>query len=136
LARLFTRPSNLLVMDEPTNDLDAETLELLEDRIMEYPGTVIIVSHDRAFLNNVVTGTLAFEGNAQVNDYVGGYDDWVRQRQQPEEEGKPKATKPKPKKTQDTRPEKLSYKEQREFEALEVEITELPGKIEELEGAI
>ncbi len=136
LARLFTRPSNLLVMDEPTNDLDAETLELLEDRIMEYPGTVIIVSHDRAFLNNVVTGTLAFEGNAQVNDYVGGYDDWVRQRQQPEEEVKPKATKPKPKKAQDARPEKLSYKEQREFEALEVEITELPGKIEELEGSI
>ena len=136
LARLFTRPSNLLVMDEPTNDLDAETLELLEDRIMEYPGTVIIVSHDRAFLNNVVSGTLAFEGNAQVNDYVGGYDDWVRQRQQPEEEAKPKAPKPKPKKTPDARPEKLSYKEQREFEALEVEITELPGKIEELEGSI
>ncbi|ACS78869.1 ATP-binding cassette domain-containing protein [Maridesulfovibrio salexigens] len=136
LARLFTRPSNLLVMDEPTNDLDAETLELLEDRIMEYPGTVIIVSHDRAFLNNVVSGTLAFEGNAQVNDYVGGYDDWVRQRQQPEEDVKPKAPKSKPKKTPDARPEKLSYKEQREFEALEVEITELPGKIEELEGAI
>ncbi|WP_320172990.1 ATP-binding cassette domain-containing protein [Maridesulfovibrio sp.] len=136
LARLFTRPSNLLVMDEPTNDLDAETLELLEDRIMEYPGTVIIVSHDRVFLNNVVTGTLAFEGNAQVNDYVGGYDDWVRQRQQPEEEVKPKSSKPKPKKTPDARPEKLSYKEQREFEALEVEITELPGKIEELESSI
>lgn len=136
LARLFTRPSNLLVMDEPTNDLDAETLELLEDRIMEYPGTVIIVSHDRAFLNNVVSGTLAFEGNAQVNDYVGGYDDWVRQRLQPEEEAKPKAAKPKPKKTPDARPEKLSYKEQREFEALELEIVELPGKIEELETAI
>ncbi len=136
LARLFTRPSNLLVMDEPTNDLDAETLELLEDRIMEYPGTVIIVSHDRAFLNNVVSGTLAFEGNAQVNDYVGGYDDWVRQRPQPEEEAKPKAAKPKPKKTPDARPEKLSYKEQREFEALEVEIVELPVKIEELEKAI
>ncbi|NDV25333.1 ATP-binding cassette domain-containing protein [Desulfovibrio sp. JC010] len=136
LARLFTRPSNLLVMDEPTNDLDAETLELLEDRIMEYPGTVIIVSHDRAFLNNVVSGTLAFDGNAQVNDYVGGYDDWVRQRPQAEEEAKPKASKPKPKKTPDVRPEKLSYKEQREFEALEVEIVELPGKIEELETAI
>ncbi|NDV21252.1 ATP-binding cassette domain-containing protein [Desulfovibrio sp. JC022] len=136
LARLFTRPSNLLIMDEPTNDLDAETLELLEDRIMEYPGTVIIVSHDRAFLNNVVTGTLAFDGNAKVNDYVGGYDDWVRQRPQLEMEGKPKAAKPKPKKSPDARPEKLSYKEQREFEALEVEIVELPGKIEELEGSI
>jgi ATP-binding cassette subfamily F protein uup len=136
LARLFTRPSNLLVMDEPTNDLDAETLELLEDRIMEYPGTVIIVSHDRAFLNNVVSGTLAFEGNAQVNDYVGGYDDWARQRPQPELESKPKAPKSKPKKTPDARPEKLSYKEQREFESLEVEIVELPGKIEKLEAAI
>ncbi|WP_321404973.1 ATP-binding cassette domain-containing protein [Maridesulfovibrio sp.] len=136
LARLFTRPSNLLVMDEPTNDLDAETLELLEDRIMEYPGTVIIVSHDRAFLNNVVSGTLAFEGNAQVNDYVGGYDDWVRQRLQPVEETKSKAPKPKPKKTPDARPEKLSYKEQREFEALEVETVELPAKIEELETTI
>ena len=136
LARLFTRPSNLLVMDEPTNDLDAETLELLEDRIMEYPGTVIIVSHDRAFLNNVVSGTLAFEGNAQVKDYVGGYDDWVRQRPKSEEEAKSKAVKTKPKKTPDARPEKLSYKEQREFEALEVEIVELPGKIEELETAI
>ncbi|TIH19342.1 ATP-binding cassette domain-containing protein [Marinifilum sp. JC120] len=136
LARLFTRPSNLLIMDEPTNDLDAETLELLEDRIMEYPGTVIIVSHDRAFLNNVVTGTLAFDGNAKVNDYVGGYDDWVRQRPQQEVEAKPKAAKPKPKKTSNDRPEKLSYKEQREFEGLEVEIVELPGKIEELEGSI
>ncbi|WP_320007568.1 ATP-binding cassette domain-containing protein [Maridesulfovibrio sp.] len=136
LARLFTRPSNLLVMDEPTNDLDAETLELLEDRIMDYPGTVIIVSHDRAFLNNVVSGTLAFEGNALVNDYVGGYDDWVRQRQQQTEEAKPKAQKPKTKKNPDARPEKLSYKEQREFEALEIEIVELPGKIEELETAI
>ena len=136
LARLFTRPSNLLVMDEPTNDLDAETLELLEDRIMEYPGTVIIVSHDRAFLNNVVTGTIAFEGNARVQEYVGGYDDWLRQRPQQETESKPKAAKPKPKKTPEKRPEKLSYKEQREFEALEAEIQELPTRIEELENAI
>ncbi|WP_432735199.1 ATP-binding cassette domain-containing protein [Maridesulfovibrio sp. FT414] len=136
LARLFTRPSNLLVMDEPTNDLDAETLELLEDRIMEYPGTVIIVSHDRAFLNNVVTGTLAFEGNSVVQEYVGGYDDWVRQRPQLEAEARPKAAKPKAQKSPDSRPEKLSYKEQREFEALETEILELPIRIEELETAI
>lgn len=136
LARLFTRPSNLLIMDEPTNDLDSETLELLEDRIMDYPGTVIIVSHDRAFLNNVVTGTIAFEGNGQVKEYVGGYDDWVRQRPQQETENKPKAVKPKPKKTSNTRPEKLTYKEQREFEALELEIQELPSKIEELESSI
>ncbi|WP_425411655.1 ATP-binding cassette domain-containing protein [Maridesulfovibrio bastinii] len=135
LARLFTRPSNLLVMDEPTNDLDAETLELLEDRIMEYPGTVIIVSHDRAFLNNVVSSTIAFEGNAVVNEYVGGYDDWLRQRPEPEQEKKDKTPKPKPTK-KEKRPEKLSYKEQREKEALSEEIHELPIKIEKLESGI
>ncbi|CCO22392.1 ATP-binding cassette domain-containing protein [Maridesulfovibrio hydrothermalis] len=137
LARLFTRPSNLLVMDEPTNDLDAETLELLEDRIMEYPGTVIIVSHDRMFLNNVVTGTIAFEGNAEVREYVGGYDDWIRQRPQGEEKVKPKLTKVKASKppVQQT-PQKLSYKEQREYDGLKAELVELPVKIEELETAI
>ncbi|HWG71157.1 MAG TPA: ATP-binding cassette domain-containing protein, partial [Steroidobacteraceae bacterium] len=80
LARLFARPSNLLVMDEPTNDLDAETLELLEEMVGNYAGTLLLVSHDRAFLDNVVTGTLVFEGGAQVNEYVGGYSDWLRQR--------------------------------------------------------
>ncbi len=80
LARLFARPSNLLVMDEPTNDLDIETLELLEDKLMEYSGTLLLVSHDREFLNNVVTGTLVFEGAAEVKEYAGGYDDWLRQR--------------------------------------------------------
>jgi ATP-binding cassette subfamily F protein uup len=80
LARLFTRPSNLLVMDEPTNDLDIETMELLEDYLMKYAGTVLLVSHDRAFVNNVVTSTLVFEGAGNVKEYVGGYDDWLRQR--------------------------------------------------------
>ena len=80
LARLFTRPSNLLVLDEPTNDLDIETLELLEELLMKYTGTILLVSHDRAFINNVVTSTLVFEGNAVVKEYVGGYDDWLRQR--------------------------------------------------------
>ena len=80
LARLFTRPSNLLVLDEPTNDLDMETLELLEDYLMNYTGTVLLVSHDRAFINNVVTSTLVFEGDGVVKEYVGGYDDWLRQR--------------------------------------------------------
>src|SRR6202171_1924502 len=80
LARLFARPSNLLVMDEPTNDLDAETLELLEEMVANYAGTLLLVSHDRAFLDNVVTSTLVFEGSAQVNEYVGGYSDWLRQR--------------------------------------------------------
>jgi ATP-binding cassette subfamily F protein uup len=80
LARLFTRPANVLVLDEPTNDLDIETLELLEERLTEWSGTLILVSHDRAFIDHVVTSTLAFEGNGQVHEYVGGYEDWVRQR--------------------------------------------------------
>ena len=83
LARLFTKPSNVLVMDEPTNDLDLETLELLEDLLSEYAGTLLLVSHDREFLNNVVTSTLVLEGEGRVKEYAGGYDDWLRQR--PEE---------------------------------------------------
>ena len=80
LARLFAKPSNLLIMDEPTNDLDAETLELLEELVADYAGTLLLVSHDRAFLDNVVTSTLVFEGAGQINEYVGGYTDWVRQK--------------------------------------------------------
>jgi ABC transport system ATP-binding/permease protein len=80
LARLFTRPSNLLVLDEPTNDLDTETLEILEDLLLKYAGTILLVSHDRAFINNVVTSTLVFKGNSVVKEYIGGYDDWLRQR--------------------------------------------------------
>ena len=79
LAKLFTRPANLLVLDEPTNDLDVETLELLEEVLMEFKGTVLIVSHDRAFLDNVVTSTLVFDGTGKVREYVGGFDDWLRQ---------------------------------------------------------
>ncbi|MFC1968349.1 ATP-binding cassette domain-containing protein [Chloroflexota bacterium] len=79
-ARLFTRPSNILVLDEPTNDLDIETMEILEDYLMKYKGTVLLVSHDRAFINNVVTSTLVFEGAGMVKEYIGGYDDWLRQR--------------------------------------------------------
>lgn len=80
LAKLFTKSSNVLVLDEPTNDLDIETLELLEALLVSYPGTVLLVSHDRVFLNNIVTSTLVFEGNGLINEYVGGYDDWLRQR--------------------------------------------------------
>jgi ATP-binding cassette subfamily F protein uup len=86
LARLFIQPANLLVMDEPTNDLDAETLELLEELLAEYTGTLLLVSHDRAFLNNVVGSVLAFEGDGQVGDYIGGYDDWQRMRQEKDKE--------------------------------------------------
>ena len=80
LARLFTRPANVLVLDEPTNDLDLETLELLEAQLVDWPGTLLLVSHDRRFLDNVVTSTIAFEGNGRVVEYVGGYEDWLRQR--------------------------------------------------------
>jgi len=82
LARLFTLPSNLLVLDEPTNDLDVETLDLLEDLLMSYAGTILLVSHDRTLINNIVTSTLVFEGESVVKEYVGGYDDWLRQRPQ------------------------------------------------------
>jgi ABC transport system ATP-binding/permease protein len=80
LARLFTRPANVLVLDEPTNDLDLETLELLEEELVDWPGTLLLVSHDRAFLDNVVTSTFVFESDGRVQEYVGGYEDWVRQR--------------------------------------------------------
>lgn len=85
LAKLFARPSNVLVLDEPTNDLDIETLDLLEELLAEYPGTVLLVSHDRAFLNHVVTDTLVFEGDGRIGRYVGGYDDWLAQRAPPDE---------------------------------------------------
>ncbi|HEY3278158.1 MAG TPA: ATP-binding cassette domain-containing protein [Syntrophorhabdaceae bacterium] len=118
LAKLFAVPSNILVLDEPTNDLDAETLELLEERLMEYKGTVLVVSHDREFLNNVVTSTIVFEGDGQLEEYVGGYDDWLRQRKSPAPEITPlKDEKPKSKRTPKEK-QKLSYKESKELDAL------------------
>jgi ABC transport system ATP-binding/permease protein len=119
LARLFTRPCNLLVMDEPTNDLDIETLELLEEFLVEFSGTLLLVTHDRAFLTNVVTSTLVLEEGGRVGEYVGGYDDVIRQRT-PEEAPKPKKPQPAAKKPRPPveGPRKLSYKERREFEAL------------------
>jgi ATP-binding cassette subfamily F protein uup len=124
LAKLFTRPSNVLVLDEPTNDLDSDTLDLLEELLADYSGTVLLVSHDRAFLNNVVTSTLVFEGDGVVNDYVGGYDDWLRQRAK-SIEAKPVEAKREAAPVRE-KPKKLSYKIQRELE-------ELPKKIEQLE---
>ncbi|MFD2110321.1 ATP-binding cassette domain-containing protein [Thiorhodococcus fuscus] len=129
LAKLFTRPANLLVLDEPTNDLDAETLELLEELLVQFNGTLLLVSHDRALLDNVVTSTLVFEGDGLVRDYIGGYEDWLRQRPapKPDLEPKSKAIPPvepaSPKRTAD----KLSYKETRE-------LAELPSRIESLES--
>ena len=123
LAKLFTAPSNILVLDEPTNDLDIDTLDLLEELFIDYKGTIILVSHDRAFINNVVTSTLAFEGNGAFNSYVGGYNDWLRQRtQQLNQSSKPKKTDTRNKK----KTAKISYKDQRELDAL-------PGQIEKLE---
>jgi ABC transport system ATP-binding/permease protein len=133
LACMFTQPSNLLVLDEPTNDLDLETLELLEDLLLDYPGTLLLVSHDRTFINNVVTSTLALEGEGRVGEYVGGYDDWVRQRQP---EVRPEAPRPtvKPETQRPKRPPKpgLSFKEQRELEALPEAIETLEAEKEEL----
>jgi ATP-binding cassette subfamily F protein uup len=121
LARLFVMASNVLVLDEPTNDLDAETLELLEDRLLQYKGTILLVSHDRAFLNNVVTSTIVFEGDGRVQEYVGGYDDWLRQSASSIEPFKPTGTKERNHQKRENAPKekrKLSYKESRELEAL------------------
>jgi ATP-binding cassette subfamily F protein uup len=121
LARLFARPSNILVLDEPTNDLDIETLDLLEEFLLNYPGTVLLVSHDREFLNNVVTSTLVLQGDGIVKEYVGGYDDWLRQTkdalqlQQPPQNAPAKKTRTK---QISGRPRKLSFNEKRELEAI------------------
>jgi ATP-binding cassette subfamily F protein uup len=131
LAKLFAQPSNLLVMDEPTNDLDVETLELLEELLGEYSGTLLLVSHDRAFIDNVVSSTLVLEGNGVVGDYVGGYSDWVRQRPAAPAAatpGKPVAATPAPAAPVAAK-RKLSFKEQRELELL-------PAKLEALEADI
>jgi ATP-binding cassette subfamily F protein uup len=132
LARLFTQPANVLVLDEPTNDLDAETLDLLEERLIDFEGTVLVVSHDRAFLNNLVTSVLVYENGSTVREYVGGYDDWIRQRgtrdQKPASTSAPKtetsleSPAPQPRR-------KMSYKETKELESL-------PGIIEALETEI
>ena len=122
---------NILVMDEPTNDLDVETLELLEELLLEYQGTLLLVSHDREFLNNVVTSTLVLEGEGRVAEYVGGYDDWLRQRKQPAVE-KPAAKKRVEKKSS-ARPKKLSYKEQQELEKLPQKIESLDRELAQLQ---
>ncbi len=128
LAKLFTQPANILVLDEPTNDLDAETLELLEELLLSFEGTLLLVSHDRAFLNNVVTSTMVFEGGGRVVEYAGGYDDWLLQRPQPVE---PPKTEPKkelpPRVSAAAKPKRLTFNEARELKTL-------PAKIEALES--
>ncbi len=129
LAKLFAKPANVLVLDEPTNDLDMETLELLEELLADFSGTVLIVSHDRAFIDNVVTSTLVFEKDGAIQGYAGGYDDWLKQRPRADETEAPKASPPKPAATKPSPPKskKLGYMEKRELEAL-------PGRIETLES--
>ncbi|TCZ88674.1 ATP-binding cassette domain-containing protein [Lysobacter sp. N42] len=135
LARLFAQPSNLLVMDEPTNDLDVETLELLEDLLADYAGTLLLVSHDRDFLDGVVTSTLVMEGEGRVGEYVGGYSDWLRQRpaprEAPREETRVPARAPTPTPAATAAParRKLSYRESKELE-------QLPARIEALEARV
>ena len=142
LAKLFARPFNLLVMDEPTNDLDVETLELLEDLLMQFEGTLILISHDRAFLDNVVTSTLVFEGDCQVNEYVGGYEDWLRQFKDKMARNKKLPIKEKQNKALDNKAvkktsiKKISFKEQKELdelpkliEALDTEMAEITEKM-------
>ncbi|QTP59858.1 ATP-binding cassette domain-containing protein [Billgrantia antri] len=152
LAKLFTQPANVLVLDEPTNDLDVETLELLEELLLDFDGTLLLVSHDRAFMDNVVTGVLAFEGDGVVREYVGGYSDWVRQggklppapwegaaRQQVEPTAKPmeKApASPSPSAPPAKKPAKLSYKLQRELDALPAEIERLEAEVAEYEAKV
>jgi ATP-binding cassette subfamily F protein uup len=155
LARVFAKPSNLLVLDEPTNDLDIETLELLEELLLDYPGTVLIVSHDRAFLNSVVTSSIVFDAPGQVNEYVGGYDDWLRQRPahydapapktaaqtntlesaRPGEKNETPAAKSSDKPAA-KKPKKLSYKDQREYDALPETIETLETELEALQMQI
>lgn len=156
LAQLFAKPSNVLVLDEPTNDLDAETLELLEDLVVNYPGTMLVVSHDREFLNNVVTSTIVFAGNGEVREYAGGYDDYLMQRDKdfPKPEATPSAdlttdarlptevespavkqrVEEQPPKTDSSRSRKLSYKEQRELDSLPQRIEKLEAEQEQLQA--
>ena len=150
LAKLFSKPANLLVLDEPTNDLDVETLELLEEVLLSFEGTVLMVSHDRAFLDNVVTSTLVFEGEGRVREYVGGYQDWLRQGGSPRllgvqtrEDSKPAPAKAEPAPAAApmaaaTAPakRKLSYKEQRELDALPGAIETAEIELEALQTAI
>ncbi len=139
LARLFARPSNVLVLDEPTNDLDIETLDLLEEFLLNYPGTVLLVSHDREFLNNVVASTFVLQGNGIAKEYVGGYDDWLRQSkktlqlQQPPEDATAKKTGTK---QISQRPRKLSFKEKKELEAIPKLIETLEAEQQQLHDAM
>jgi ATP-binding cassette subfamily F protein uup len=149
LAKLFAKPANVIVLDEPTNDLDAETLEILEDLLVEFAGTVLLVSHDRAFLNNVVTSSIVFE-DGNVREYVGGYDDWIRQRAAQLEKKTPakiasaagqSKTRAEAKTASNmgavsTKPRRLSFKEKQELQALPKLIEQREAELSELHEAM
>jgi len=127
LAKILSQPANLLVLDEPTNDLDVETLELLEEMLVDYAGTLILISHDRTFLNNIVSSTIVMEGSAVIEQYSGGYDDYILQKNDRLNEKTPKQSETKPKSKKSS--QKLSYNEQQLLKSL-------PEKIEDLENEI
>ncbi len=140
LAKLFTRPANLLVLDEPTNDLDIETLEVLEQKLCEYTGTLIVVSHDREFLDNVVTSTIVFEEDGKLQEYVGGYSDWARRGHRLAETDSPFDREERKRQASEIRRKKnatkLSYKDQRELDRLPAEIEVMESEIAELQQRI
>jgi ATP-binding cassette subfamily F protein uup len=145
LARLFAKPANMLVMDEPTNDLDMDTLELLEEYVSEFPGTLLLVSHDRSFLDNVVTDLLILDGSGKVREFVGGHSDWVKYRQQFAAAGRPKEAQTRPVAAAkpvatvaapEARLRKLSYKDQRELDALPVQLETMENERSKLETTI
>ena len=140
LAKLFTRPANLLVLDEPTNDLDIETLEVLEKRLCDYAGTLLVVSHDREFLDNVVTSTVVFEADGRAKEYVGGYSDWIRHGHKLAEteniatrDAKKRDAVERKKNRNKT---KLSYKDQRELDQLPAQIEELESEVSVIQAKI
>lgn len=136
LAKLFTKPANVLILDEPTNDLDMETLELLESLLVDFEGTILIVSHDRTFLDNVVTSTWVFEGNGQIDEYVGGYQDYLRQAKQQKsiEKPKPVTKKAQEKKVTNKEKIKLSFNEQQELKKLPAKIESLEKQVEDIQN--
>ena len=140
LAKLFTRPANLLVLDEPTNDLDIETLEVLEQKLCEFTGTLIVVSHDREFLDNVVTSTVVFEEDGKVQEYLGGYSDWLQRGRElavtdnPYEDERRKREALERRK--DRKATKLSYKDQRELDGLPAEIERIEAEIAALQATL
>jgi len=141
LARLFAQPANVLVMDEPTNDLDIDTLELVEEYVAEFPGTLLLVSHDRTFLDHVVTSLLVFEGSGVVREFVGGYNDWVRYRRQRESQQREQRdavapTSPASAARAAAKARKLSYKDQRELSALPERLQRLEAEKARIEAEL